>query len=104
MENRKQLPPEEAPILESFYWEMLADLDLTKHLGGLKATEELIELCHIDKGKYVLDVGCGVGMTPCYLAGKYGCRVVGIDNYNRMIERANERAKRWGWKTELNSR
>jgi ubiquinone/menaquinone biosynthesis C-methylase UbiE len=75
---------------------MLADLDLTKHLGGLRATEELSELCYIEKGKYVLDVGCGVGMTPCYLAEKYGCRVVGIDNYNRMIYRANERAKSMG--------
>jgi len=26
-------------------------------MGGLKATRELIELCHMDKGKYVLDVG-----------------------------------------------
>ncbi|MBA7483674.1 2-methoxy-6-polyprenyl-1,4-benzoquinol methylase, mitochondrial [subsurface metagenome] len=74
----------------------MAELDLTKHLGGLKATNELIELCHIDKGKYVLDVGCGVGMTPCYIAKRYGCRVVGIDISNRMIERANERARRRG--------
>ncbi|MHA1505682.1 MAG: class I SAM-dependent methyltransferase [Candidatus Asgardarchaeia archaeon] len=96
MQYEKQSPAEEASVLKNFYWQMLAELDLTKHLGGLRATEELVELCHIDKDKYVLDVGCGVGMTPCYLARKYGCRVFGIDNYNRMIDRANERARRMG--------
>ncbi len=40
----------------------------TKHLGELKATERLVELCHIDQEKYVLVVGCGVGVIPCYFA------------------------------------
>ncbi len=93
-ENKDQLSSEETPALESFYWEMLADLDLTKHLGGLKATNELIELCHIEEAEYVLDVGCGVGATPCYIAKKYGCRVVGVDILRRMIERSKERANR----------
>lgn len=73
-----------------------AEVGLTKQLGGLGATEELIELCHIDKGSYVLDVGCGVGVTPCYVAKRYGCRVVGVDIRDRMIDRSNERAKREG--------
>jgi arsenite methyltransferase len=73
-----------------------AEVGLTKRLGGLKATEELVGLCHIDKGKYVLDVGCGVGVTPCYLAKKCGCRVVGVDSSGRMVERSKERAKREG--------
>lgn len=73
-----------------------AEVGLTKQLGGLKTTEELIELCHIDKDKYVLDVGCGVGVTPCYLARKYGCSVVGVDISERMIDRSNERARREG--------
>ena len=71
-----------------------AEVGLTKQIGGLKTTEELTELCHINEGKYVLDVGCGVGVTPCYLAIKYGCKVVGIDIFDRMIERSNERARR----------
>ena len=77
-------------------FDIQAETGLTKHLGGFKATRELIELCHIDRGKYVLDVGCGVGVTPCYLAKRYGCRVVGIDISERMIERSNERARREG--------
>ena len=73
-----------------------AEVGLTKHVGGLEATEELVELCHIDEGKYVLDVGCGVGVTPCYLARRHGCRVVGVDISDRMIQRSKERAKREG--------
>ncbi len=73
-----------------------AEVGLTKQLGGLGATEELIELCHIDQDKYVLDVGCGVGVTPCYLAKRHGCRVVGVDIRGRMIDRSIERAKREG--------
>lgn len=96
MEDKKQLSPEETSELESVYWELLAEVDFTKHAGGLKATNELIELCHIDKGKYVLDVGCGVGITPCYIAKRYGCRVVGIDILESMIARSKERARREG--------
>lgn len=69
---------------------------MTKHLGGLKATEQLVELCHIDQDKYVLVVGCGVGVTPRYLAQKYGCQVVGVDLSERMVERSRKRARREG--------
>jgi len=82
--------------LEGVYFELQAMFGATKHAGGLRATRELIELCHIDEGKYVLDVGCGVGMTPCYLAKRLGCRVVGVDIREKMIEGAKERARREG--------
>jgi len=96
MENKKQLSPETISELESPYFELQASWGMTKHMGGLKATRELVELCHINKGKYVLVVGCGVGITPCYLAKRYGCRVVGVDFSERMVDRSNERAKREG--------
>jgi len=96
MENKKQLSPEEISEMRDSYFELQASWGITKHMGGLKATRELIELCHINKGKYVLVVGCGVGITPCYIAKRYGCRVVGVDLSERMIDRSNERAKREG--------
>ena len=96
METEKQLSPEVISELEHPYFELQASWGMTKHMGGLKATRELIELCHINKGKYVLVVGCGVGITACYIAKGYGCRVVGVDILERMVERANERAKREG--------
>ncbi len=76
------------------FFDFAAEVGLTKHIGGLEATEELIQLCHIGKGSYVLDVGCGVGVTPCFIAKKYGCRVVGVDISPRMVERSRERARR----------
>lgn len=81
---------------KSDYFDFAAKVGLTKHLGGLVATEELIELCHIGEGKYILDVGCGAGVTPSYIAKRYGCKVVGVDISEGMIERSREMAKREG--------
>ena len=78
------------------FFDFAAEVGLTKHPGGVGATEELIELCHIGEGKYVLDVGCGAGVTPCFIAKRYGCRVVGVDISEGMVERSRERAKREG--------
>jgi ubiquinone/menaquinone biosynthesis C-methylase UbiE len=74
------------------YLELLAELGMSRHIGDLEATQELAELCHIDKGKYVLDVGCGIGRTACHLA-RNGCRVVGVDVSAKMVTRATERAR-----------
>ena len=63
---------------------------------GFRATRELVELCHIDRDKHVLDVGCGPGLTACYLAKEVGCRVVGLDIREKMITWSNERARREG--------
>jgi arsenite methyltransferase len=81
---------------EQHFFDFAAEAGLTKHLGGVEATDTLAELCHIEEGKVVLDVGCGVGATPVYLAKRYGCRVVGVDIVARMIERCEERARREG--------
>jgi len=76
------------------FFDFAAQVGLTKHIGGLEATEALVQLCHIGIDKYVLDVGCGVGVTPSFIAKRYGCRVVGVDISEGMIERSKERAKR----------
>ena len=91
MENKEQISPE-------VIYELVAYVGFRKHfhLGGLEATRELVELCHIDRDKYVLDVGCASGKTACYIAKNYGCKVVGVDILERMIDRSNERAKREG--------
>jgi len=76
------------------FFDCAAEVGLTKHIGGLKATDRLIELCHIHEASFVLDVGCGVGMTPVYLAKKCRCRVLAVDISERMVERARERVTR----------
>ena len=79
---------------EPTFFGFAAEVGLTKHIGGVEATEALMELCHIGTGKYVLDVGCGAGVTPCFIAQRYDCRVVGVDINERMVERSKERAQR----------
>jgi len=76
------------------FFDFAAEVGLTKHIGGIGATETLVGLCHIGEGSYVLDVGCGVGATPCFLSRTYGCRVVGVDILEAMVERSKERARR----------
>jgi arsenite methyltransferase len=78
------------------YFAMLAEMDYTKHLGGQQSTDELIEMCHITEDSYVLDIGCGVGVTPCHIAKTFGSRVVGVDLREAMVQRARERAEREG--------
>jgi SAM-dependent methyltransferase len=78
------------------FFDFAAEAGLTKHFGGLEGTEELAGLCHIGEGATVLDVGCGVGVTACFLAKRHGCRVVGVDIRARMVERSEERAQREG--------
>jgi SAM-dependent methyltransferase len=78
------------------FFDFAAEVGLTKHFGGLEGTEELAGLCHISEDATVLDVGCGAGVTPCFLAKRYGCRVVGVDIRAKMVERSAERARREG--------
>jgi len=76
------------------FFDFAAEVGLTKHIGGTEATDALVNLCEIVKGSLVLDVGCGVGVSPCYLAQKYGCQVVGVDILEKMVVRSRERAKK----------
>lgn len=78
------------------YFEFIADLGMTKHYGSMAATRELVELCHIKDGDFVLDVGCGVGATPCYLAKLTDSRVMGVDLVEKMIAQSRKRAKAQG--------
>ena len=36
----------------------------------------------------------GVGQTPCYIAKKYNCKVVGVDILEKMVDRARQRARK----------
>ncbi len=83
---------EEILRLDFPYFELQAWWGSSKHLGGNKATIELLKGCKVVKGKRALDVGCGVGATACMLAKNYGCNVTGIDITPRMVSRSRERA------------
>ena len=78
------------------FFDFAAEVGLTKHLGNIPATDRMADLCQIKQGSYLLDVGCGSGATPTYLAQTRGCRVMGVDILPRMIDRARELAARKG--------
>ena len=96
MENKGQLSPGGISLPEFSYFGVQAYWGVTKHFGGLNATEELAEVCHINKDTYVLEVGCGMGLTACYLAKRHSCRVVGVDLSEQMIDLSRKRASREG--------
>lgn len=64
---------------------------LTKHWGGIYATRQLIELCNIVPGQYILDIGCGTGYTACLLAKNYQVDVVAADIRLKVLEEAKKR-------------
>lgn len=66
------------------------------HSGQLRSTQQLIEACHMARGHYILDVGCGIGRTACYLAKNFDCRVMGVDLSEALVEEARRRAKKLG--------
>lgn len=71
------------------------------HPGGLDITQELADLCGIEKDTSVLDIASGTGESACYLAEKLGARVVGIDGSDLMVERAQKKAKQRNLKIEF---
>jgi SAM-dependent methyltransferase len=73
--------------------DMQAEIGVSKHQGGLPATRQLLEMCHIEDAREVLDVGCGTGVGPAYIARTHDCHVVGVDLSPRMIEWARRRAR-----------
>ena len=74
------------------FLDMQARIGISVHLGGLPTTRRLLSLCHVAEASEVLDVGCGVGIGPAYIARTHGCRVVGVDRSPRMIDWAGRQA------------
>jgi arsenite methyltransferase len=77
-------------------FDFAAQVGYTKHIGNVNATTELLSLCQIQADQYILDVGCGAGVTPCFIAKNYYCKVAGIDIRQGMVERSIERAEKEG--------
>jgi SAM-dependent methyltransferase len=82
--------------MQSKFLDMQAEVGISKHIGGLRATRDLLSMCHVDDAREVLEVGCGIGVGPAYIARTYGCRVVGVDISERMIEWSRQRAREEG--------
>jgi arsenite methyltransferase len=84
---------EEKASLGMDFLDMQAYVGVTKHVGGIEATDEILSLCHIEDAHEVLNVGCGIGVGSARIAKKYNCRVVGVDISEQMIEWSHRRAR-----------
>jgi SAM-dependent methyltransferase len=79
---------------EPTYLDIQAEAGISKHMGGYEATDILYSRCHIADAQEVLDVGCGIGVGPVYMADKYGCQVIAVDISEKMLSWAEQRARR----------
>lgn len=66
---------------------------LQYHLGGEQDTAELAELAAVTADDRVLDVCCYLGGPAIQLAESFGCRVTGVDLFERFIIAASRIAK-----------
>ncbi len=86
------------------FLDMQAAVGISKHTGGMEATEELLKLCHVETAQEVLNVGCGIGVASAHIARKYGCHVVGVDMSDKMIAWSQRRAREAGVETLVECR
>ena len=78
------------------YLDVQAEVGISKHFGGYTATDTLYHRCHLEDAKEVLEVGCGIGVGPVYIAKRFNCRVVAVDISEKMLSWAHKRARREG--------
>ncbi|MEN9936422.1 MAG: hypothetical protein RLZZ387_3001 [Chloroflexota bacterium] len=86
--------PSPHPAPSVAYFDLQASWGFTKHLGGTTATDTLLTCCRVGADTRLLEIGCGVGITPCYAAQTRGCRVAAVDLSERMIGWARRRVLR----------
>lgn len=90
MDNRKR-------VEEMNYFELLAWLGIgSSHPGGFPATRQNLNILQIKPEEYILDAGCGSGLTACHLAKTIGCKIIGVDINPQMVEKAALRAEKEG--------
>ncbi|CAJ2510265.1 Uu.00g061650.m01.CDS01 [Anthostomella pinea] len=58
----------------------------TKEEAQLNLIEYLLEISALPDRSEVLDVGCGIGGTSCFLAKEQACRVTGITISGKQVE------------------
>lgn len=72
------------------------ELGITQKPGGPEAYKRLLDLCDIQEGQRVLDIGCGTGYTACFLAKEYQANVVAADINPKILNWAKRRIRKAG--------
>lgn len=60
--------------------------------GGTELTERALAYCTFDAGSFLLDIGCGNGVTLSYLQAVHGLTGVGIDASPVLLSEAGKRS------------
>jgi len=71
------------------------------HIGGLQATEALLDQLRIDGSTRVLDIGAGVGGTARHIAARYGAPVAGVDLTPEFVDTARRLTDLVGLKADF---
>ena len=96
MEAQNQQPIYTIGDAQPTYLDIQAEVGITKHMGGYAATDALHRLCHLEQAHRVLEIGCGIGVGPAYIAKRFDCQVTAVDISEKMLSWAQERARREG--------
>ncbi|MBF2067912.1 MAG: methyltransferase domain-containing protein [Calothrix sp. C42_A2020_038] len=64
--------------------------------------EEVLQWAQVDQAENILDVGCGIGGSSLYLAGKFGAKATGITLSPVQATRAKQRAAEFGLSSRTN--
>ncbi|HDR72331.1 MAG TPA: methyltransferase domain-containing protein [Methanoculleus sp.] len=83
-------------------WELLMGEEI--HVGGWEDTERLAALAGVTGDADVLDVCSALGGPARHLAGRFGCRVTGLDATPKMVEEAQRRTARAGFSDRVRFR
>jgi ubiquinone/menaquinone biosynthesis C-methylase UbiE len=74
------------------YFEIQAKIGITKHMGGLEATQKLLKWCKVDNSDLVLVVAKGMGYQPLNSMNDW-LNCIGIDLSEDMVIMAREKLK-----------
>lgn len=72
--------------------------------GGRTGRDEILQRLALPRGARVLEIGCGTGETACFIARRYGCRVVAVDVSTAMIDGARARVAAQGLQHQVECR
>jgi len=82
-------------------WDSLSSIGITGHPGGILATKTLAVMCSMEGYHTVLVIGCGAGLSACYLAVEYDVKVIALDFSYGMVVQTRNRAARLGVKDRV---
>lgn len=83
-------------LLELPYFELLSYLgSFPLHVGGIRATQELLDAAQVRTGERILEIGCGLGYSTRVLIAA-GANVSVVDKSRRMLAAARRHCARNG--------